>query len=195
MGHMPSRLPRAPSEGREGAPQQQQQQVRFNWKVGKWWSSRDTACETRRFGALPEIFIGDTAMGAPVEEMTEEAPKLVVQNGCWVHPDQESGRNSTTRFEWVWRRCTGGTIPSIAERTKIRVSTGKVLVSGSRTIGQMAITHLSDHKQWIEEGTVLGIIEPVTENQGGDTPVAVATEEAERKRAESTNLTAGLEKD
>ncbi|KAK4024621.1 hypothetical protein OUZ56_010044 [Daphnia magna] len=45
----------------------------------------------------------------------------------------------------------------------------------------MAITHLSDHKQWIEEGTVFGIIEPVTEIKEGDTPVAVATAGAEKK--------------
>ncbi|KZR97303.1 Uncharacterized protein APZ42_007905, partial [Daphnia magna] len=41
---------------------------------------------------------------------------------------------------------------------------------GVGTIGQMAITHLSDHKQWIEEGTVLG-----------DTPVAVTTAGTEKK--------------
>ncbi|KZR98442.1 Uncharacterized protein APZ42_006141 [Daphnia magna] len=45
----------------------------------------------------------------------------------------------------------------------------------------MAITHLSDHKQWMEEGMVLGIIEPVTEIKEGDTPVAVATAGAEKK--------------
>ncbi|KAK4006332.1 hypothetical protein OUZ56_011486 [Daphnia magna] len=37
-------------------------------------------------GALPEIFIGDIAIGALVEEATEEAPKLVIQQGCWVPP-------------------------------------------------------------------------------------------------------------
>ncbi|KAK4006807.1 hypothetical protein OUZ56_011965 [Daphnia magna] len=66
------------------------------------------------------------------------------------------------------------------QRTK-RVSTGKVLVSGVGLIGQMAITHLSDHKQWIEEGKELGIIEPVTEIKEGDTPVSVATAGAEKK--------------
>ncbi|KZS10010.1 Uncharacterized protein APZ42_025616 [Daphnia magna] len=71
--------------------------------------------------------------------------------------------------------------PSQALQRTRRVSTGKVLVSGVGTIGQMAITNLSDHKQWIEEGTVLGIIEPVTEIKEGDTPVAVATAGAEKK--------------
>ncbi|KAK4045446.1 hypothetical protein OUZ56_033052 [Daphnia magna] len=33
-------------------------------------------------------------------------------------PIEESGRNSTTRFERVWRMCTGGFIPSIAEDEK-----------------------------------------------------------------------------
>ncbi|KZS01508.1 Uncharacterized protein APZ42_001815 [Daphnia magna] len=45
----------------------------------------------------------------------------------------------------------------------------------------MAITNLSDHKQWIEEGKVLGIIKPVTEIKEGDMPVAVATAGAEKK--------------
>ncbi|KAK4021631.1 hypothetical protein OUZ56_003542 [Daphnia magna] len=36
--------------------------------------------------ALNEIFIGDIAIGALVEEVTEEAPKLVIQQGFWVLP-------------------------------------------------------------------------------------------------------------
>ncbi|KAK4006452.1 hypothetical protein OUZ56_011605 [Daphnia magna] len=92
-------------------------------------------------------------------------------------PIDESGRNSTTRFERVWRMCTGGTIPSIAEDENGVDGKGP----GRGTIGQMAITNLSDHQQWIEEGTVLGIIEPVTEIKEGDLPVAVATAGAEKK--------------
>ncbi|KAK4021514.1 hypothetical protein OUZ56_003429 [Daphnia magna] len=133
-----------------------------------------------KIGTLPEIFIGDTAMGAPVEEMTEEAPKLVVQNGCWVSP--RSRKVVVTQPLDLNGFGEGALVePSQAlQRTK-RVSTGKVLVSGVGTIGQMAITHLSDHKQWIEEGTVLGIIEPVTEIKEGDTLVAVATAGVEKK--------------
>ncbi|KZS08169.1 Uncharacterized protein APZ42_027968 [Daphnia magna] len=39
-----------------------------------------------KIGVLKEIFIGDIAIGALVEEMMEGAPKLVVQKGCWVPP-------------------------------------------------------------------------------------------------------------
>ncbi|KZR95621.1 Uncharacterized protein APZ42_010548, partial [Daphnia magna] len=125
-----------------------------------------------KIGALPKIFIGDTAMGAPVEEMTEEAPNLVVQNGCWIPP--RSRKVVATQPLDLNGFGEGALVePSQALQTTKRVSTGKVLVSGVGTIGQMAITHLSDHKQWIEEGTVLGIIEPVTEIKEGDTPVAV----------------------
>ncbi|KZR98333.1 Uncharacterized protein APZ42_006303 [Daphnia magna] len=96
-----------------------------------------------KIGALPEIFIGDTAMGAPVEEMTEEAPKLVVQNGCWIPP--RSRKVVATQPLDLNGFGEGALVkPSQAlQRTK-RVSTGKVLVSGVGTIGQMAITHLSD---------------------------------------------------
>ncbi|KAK4006355.1 hypothetical protein OUZ56_011509 [Daphnia magna] len=133
-----------------------------------------------KIGALPEIFIGDIAIGALVEEMTEEAPKLVVQNGCWVPP--RSRKVVATQPLDLKGFGEGALVePSQALQKTERVSTGKVLVSGVGTIGQMAITHLSDHKQWIEEGTVLGIIEPVTEIKEGDTPVAVATAGAEKK--------------
>ncbi|KZS09764.1 Uncharacterized protein APZ42_025929 [Daphnia magna] len=45
----------------------------------------------------------------------------------------------------------------------------------------MAVTNLSDLEQWIEEGTVLGIIEPVTEINERDIPIVAATAVTEKK--------------
>ncbi|KZS10243.1 Uncharacterized protein APZ42_025350 [Daphnia magna] len=133
-----------------------------------------------KIGALPEIFIGDIAIGALMEEMMEEAPKLVVQKGCWVPPRSRKVVATQPLDSKGFGKYALVEPSQALQRTK-RVSTGKVMVSGVGTIGQMAITNLSDHKQWIEEGTVLGIIEPVTEIKEGDTPVAVATAGAEKK--------------
>ncbi|KAK4007088.1 hypothetical protein OUZ56_012246 [Daphnia magna] len=102
-----------------------------------------------KIGALPEIFIGDTAMGAPVEEMTEEAPKLVVQNGCWIPP-----------------------------RSRKVVATQPLDLNG---FGEDGDNPLIGPQTMDRRGTVLGIIEPVTEIKEGDTPVAVTTAEAEKK--------------
>ncbi|KZS06561.1 Uncharacterized protein APZ42_029944 [Daphnia magna] len=115
-----------------------------------------------KIGVLAEILIGDIGIEALVDEVTPKVRRVETSN-----PARFVG------FALVE--------PSQALQMIKRVSTRKALISSMGTIGQMAVTNLSDHKQWIEEGAVLGVIEPGTDINEGDTPIVAVTAVAEKK--------------
>ncbi|KZR98269.1 Uncharacterized protein APZ42_006386 [Daphnia magna] len=147
-----------------------------------------------KIGALPEIFIGDIALGALGEEMMEEAPKLVVQKGCWV-PPRSMKVVATQPLDMKGFGESALVEPSQALQRKKRVSTGKVLVSGMGTIGQMAIGQIIGPPTMDRRGDGVRNNRASDRNQGGRHASSRRDSRGrEKKRFGSTNLKAGLEK-
>jgi hypothetical protein len=113
-----------------------------------------------KIGALPEIFIGEMPVGVTTERVEEEETKLVMQRGVWI-PARTMKIVAIRPLELAGPEEYALVEPSGALMASKKISTGKALIPGMGTLREIAITNLSNQKQWVEADTVLGKVEYV----------------------------------
>ena len=135
-----------------------------------------------KIGALPEIFIGKMPVGVTTERVEEER-KLVMQRGVWI-PARTMKIVAIRPLELAGPEEYALVEPSEALMASKKISTGKALIPGMGTVREIAITNLSNQKQWVEADTVLGKVEYVEQIVEEADAVFVA---AESKREEGND--------
>ena len=133
-----------------------------------------------KIGALPEIFIGEMPVGVTTERVEEEETKLVMQRGVWI-PARTMKIVAIKPLELAGPEEYALVEPSEALMASKKISTGKALIPGIGTLREIAISNLSNQKQWVEADTVLGKVEYVEQIVEETDAVFVA---AESKREE-----------
>jgi hypothetical protein len=113
-----------------------------------------------KIGALPEIFIGEMPVGATTERVEEEETKLIMQRGVWI-PARTMKIVAIRPLELAGPEEYALVEPSEVLITSKKVSTGKALIPGIGTLREIAITNLSNQRQWVEADTVMGRVEYV----------------------------------
>jgi len=117
-----------------------------------------------KIGALPEIVIGEMPIGAVRNEEMKSRKRVVLREAVWV-PGRTMKVVPTEPLDLEGSGNSAMIEPSETLMKTKRVSVGRAVVDGKKTLDQIVITNLSDRKQWLGAGTVLGEIEEIEEKK------------------------------